>query len=499
MRVVKRMDEQKNENQEVQQVSEATPAKHTGKYLRIKLFALVMLVFFTVIATAAVTVFALTFGEKKVVEVINPVERTEFTKLYETYDVIKEKYYADFNEEAAINGAINGLVEALGDPYSDYMSVEESTSFNESLSSSFQGIGAEVQERNGYIMVVSPIKNSPAEAAGILPKDLILYVDKESIKGMSVNDAVQLIRGEKGTEVTLTIQREGVEQPFDITIVRDDIPVETVYGTLDENKVAHVQITTFGYDTYKEFAEVMADLEAQGMEKIVLDLRQNPGGSLTTAINIANMFVDAGKNILQTQEGQAQPIVYKAEGGKKYKLPMTVLIDEGSASASEILAGALSESQNIKLVGLTTFGKGTVQEVISNQDGSTLKLTTSKWLTANGTWVHEKGIKPDVEIAYPDYVSLAYIAPTNEYKVGSVDASVASAERMLEVLGYAPGTVDDVYDAATKGAVEKFQAANNLQATGILTGDTTFTLMEKLSEYVKDNDPMLEKAIELLK
>jgi carboxyl-terminal processing protease len=490
------MDEQKNENQTVQQIE---PVKSAGKFLRIKPFAFIMIIFFTIIATAALTIFALTFGEKNVVEVKVPSERAEFTKLYETYDMLKKKYYADFNDEEMVNGAVNGLIEALGDPYSDYMSIEESQSFNESLSSSFQGIGAEVQERNGYIMVVSPIKNSPAERAGILPKDTILYVDKESIKGMSVNDAVQLIRGPKGTEVTLTIQREGIEEPFEMTIVRDDIPVETVYGTLDENKVAHIQITSFSYETHKELAVILQDLEAQGMKKIVLDVRQNPGGSLPTAINIANLFIDEGKNILQTQDGQQKARIYKAEGGKKYKLPMVVLIDEGSASASEILAGALSESENIKLIGLTTFGKGTVQEVISNKDGSTLKITTGKWLTANGNWINEKGIKPDVEVPYPDYVTLAYVSPTTEFKVGSIDQSVSSAERMLEVLGYAPGTVDNVFDAKTEAAVKKFQSDNGLEVSGVLVGETTFSLMDSLSEYIKDNDPMLLKAKEMLK
>ena len=283
-----------------------------------------------------------------------------------------------------------------------------------------------------------------------------------------------------------------------MTLVRDDIPVETVYGTLDENKVAHIQITTFGYETHTELAALLQDLEAQGMEKIVLDLRQNPGGSLSTAINIANMFIDKGKNILQTQDGKQKAVVYKAEGGKKYKLPMVVLIDEGSASASEILAGALSESENIQLIGLTSFGKGTVQEVISNKDGSTLKITTGKWLTANGNWIHEKGIKPDVEVAYPDYVTLAYVSPATEFKVGSVDPSVSSAERMLEVLGYSPGTIDNVFDENTNEAVKQFQKQNNLEETGVLAGETTFTLLDALSAFIKENDPQLLKAKELL-
>jgi len=496
MRVVgKNMDEQKNDNEQVRQVE---PAKPAGNLIRIKPFAFIMVLFFTVIATAGITIFALTFGENKVVEVKVPVERLEFKELYDAYDLLKAKYYTEFDEELAVNGAINGLLESLGDPYSDYMTVEESKVFNESLSSSFQGIGAEVQERNGYIMVVSPIKNSPAERAGILPKDIILNVDDESIKGMSVNDAVQLIRGEKGTEVTLTIQRDGVDAPFEMTITRDDIPVETVYGTLDETKIAHIQITSFSYETYNELSEILADFESQGMRAIVLDVRQNPGGSLKTAIDISNLFIDKGKNILQVQDGKGDPIVYKADGGKKYKQPMIVLIDEGSASASEILAGALNESQNVQLVGVTTFGKGTVQEVLQQKDGSTIKLTTGKWLTANGNWINEKGIAPTVEVPYPDYVTLNYVNPKIEFKLGSIDQAVGSAERMLEVLGYSPGTVDNVFDDNTSEAVKQFQENNSIEATGILSGETTFTLLDELSSFVKENDPQLLKAKEIL-
>jgi len=489
------MDQQKNDNEQVRQVE---PAKPAGKLLRIKPFAFIMVLFFTIVATAGITILALTFGENKVVEVKVPLERAEFTKLYDAYDLLKLKYYTEFDEDLAVNGAINGLLESLGDPYSDYMTVEESEAFNESLSSSFQGIGAEVQERNGYIMVVSPIKNSPAERAGILPKDIILNVDNESIKGMSVNEAVQLIRGQKGTDVTLTIQREGVEAPFEMTITRDDIPVETVYGTLDENKIAHIQITSFSFETYNELTDILADFESQGMRGIVLDVRQNPGGSLKTAIDISNLFIDKGKNILQVQDGKGEPIVYKADGGKKYKQPMIVLIDEGSASASEILAGALQESQNVQLVGVTTFGKGTVQEVLEQKDGSTIKLTTGRWLTANGNWINEKGIEPTVEVPYPDYVTLNYVNPNTEFKVGSIDQAVSSAERMLEVLGYTPGTVDNVFDETTSEAVKTFQQQNDLEETGILAGDTTFALIDALSAFIKENDPQLLKAKELL-
>src|SRR5690606_34298710 len=197
-------------------------------YIRLKTFSFIMMVVALILATAGLTVFALTFGEDKAVEVNSP-ERREFQKLYSAYDEIQNKYYEDVDTEQLVNGAINGMVDSLGDPYSDYMNEEEAAQFMEGISSSFQGIGAEVQERNGYITVVSPIKNSPAEKAGVLANDQILEVDGESIQGFSTTEAVMLIRGEKGTEVTLTIQRGENADPIEITIVRDEIPIETVY------------------------------------------------------------------------------------------------------------------------------------------------------------------------------------------------------------------------------------------------------------------------------
>lgn len=492
------MDEQKRDEEQTeaseQQVKTDKPA---GKYLRMKPFAFIMLIFLTILCTAGLTIFALTFGEKKVVVVKEPVERTEFKKLYDAYDALQQKYYEDVNEEEVVYGAINGMFDALGDPYSDYMNKDEATSFNESLSSSFQGIGAEIQERNGYIMIVSPIKNTPAEKAGLQPKDMVLAVDGKSVKGMSSTEAVLLIRGEKGTEVTLTIQR-GDAASFDITLIRDDIPVETVYGDLDEAGIAHFQITSFSENTAEELEKLLIEYEKQGMNGIILDVRQNPGGYLKAAIDISNLFVEQGKTIVQIQERDLQPQIVAAENRSKYKQPITVLIDEGSASASEILAGALRESANAKIVGLSSFGKGTMQEVIYLEDGANLKFTTGKWLTPKGHWVNEKGITPDVVVEYPDYASLPYIDPSQQYEKGAQHIVVQTAERILQVLSYDPGEVNTVFDDATEDALKAYQADNDLEVTGILTGDTTYALMDAISEKLKTEDPQVLKAKELL-
>ncbi|MEG0259929.1 MAG: PDZ domain-containing protein, partial [Lysinibacillus sp.] len=277
------MDEQKkNDLEQQEQIPQQEKLKPAGQFISMKPFKFIMLMFFTILITAGLTIFALTFGEKKVVEVKVPVERAEFAKLYEAFDVLKKGYYTDLDNEKVVNGAINGMFDALEDPYSDFLVKEEDEQLQEGLSASFQGIGAEIQARNEHIMVVSPIKNSPAEKAGILPKDIILAVDGKSIQGKSANEAVALIRGEKGTAVKLSIKR-GEAEPMDMTIVRDDIPVETVYGEMLEGDIAHIQIISFSDHTYKELEKMLADYEKQGMKGIVLDLRQNPGGYLHLA------------------------------------------------------------------------------------------------------------------------------------------------------------------------------------------------------------------------
>ncbi|MGE7024503.1 S41 family peptidase [Solibacillus cecembensis] len=492
------MDEQKKDGeqheQDEQQVQVVKPA---GKFLRLKPFAFIMIMFLTILVTAGLTIFALTFGEKKVVEVKVPVERAEFKKLYDAYDNLNSKYYVEIDQEEVIYGAINGMFDALGDPYSDYMNQEEAKSFNESLSSSFQGIGAEIQERNGYIMIVSPIKNTPAEKAGLQPKDMVLAVDGKSVEGLSATEAVLLIRGEKGTNVTLKVQR-GDAEPMEITLVRADIPVETVYGDMGEDKIAHIQLTSFSEDTTEELEKMLKEYEKQGMKGIVLDVRQNPGGYLKGAIDISNMFVEEGKAIVQIEERNFAPQTVFADKRPKYKLPVTVLIDEGSASASEILAAALSESAGAKIVGLKSFGKGTMQEVLYLEDGANLKFTTGKWLTPKGNWINEKGIKPDVEVKYPDYATLSYIDPKQKYEVGSENAVITSAERILEVLGYTPGTVDNVFDEETEDALKQFQEANTLEVNGILTGETTYALLDAIGQKLKTDDPQIVKAKELL-
>lgn len=477
------------------------PQPATSRYIRIKPFSLVMLIFGLVLATAAVTFFALTVGDDKVVEVVKPQqvgnERKEFKKFYDAYDQMKQSYFDEIDEQVVIDGAINGMIDALGDPYSDYLNEQEAKQLNESISSSFEGIGAEIQESNGYISIVSPIKNSPAEKEGLLPNDVIIAVDNKSIHGMSSSEAVLLIRGEKGTTVTLTIRR-GEREPFDVKVVRDVIPIHTVYAEMLDDGIAHINITSFSENTYDELLEALEEMKAKGMKGLLMDVRQNPGGMLSSALDISDLFVEEGKNLFQTQEKGLPAEVYTASGGKKVDVPTALIIDDGSASASEILAGALKESAGVPLIGTKTFGKGTVQTPTQLSDGSNLKLTTAKWLTPNGNWIHKKGIAPDVEVQYPSYALLPYLDASEELKEGMVSSTVQAAEEMLEAVGYDPGEVDGLYDSQTERAVKSLQRDLKLTQTGILEGDTTYGLMEKLRKKIKEDDPQLVKAKEVL-
>lgn len=486
------MDDQKQNNEE-----DITEVKVASKYIKMKPFVFLLSIFALIVVTATITMIVLTWGDDKVVNIntANQAERSEFSKLYLAYDKLEEEYYKEVDEEAVINGAINGMIDALEDPYSDYMNRDEASQFNENISSSFQGIGAEIQERDGYINIVSPIKNSPAEKAGLMPNDKVLAVDGKDIKGYSASEAVLLIRGSKGTEVTLSIQR-GTSAQMEVTIVRDDIPIETVYAEMLDDQVAHIIISSFSTNTYDELLTAIDSMEKEGMKALVLDVRQNPGGLLSSAIDISNLFVEEGKNLLQI-EIQGDKEVTVATPGSRVKVPVTLIIDEGSASASEILAGALSESANVPLVGLNSFGKGTVQTVNDLPDGSNIKITTAKWLTPDGNWIHDVGILPDHVVEYPSYAMLPPLDTAITLKKNQSSEAVQTAEEMLKAVGYDVGVVDGNFDEQMNTAVKKFQSDNKLAVSGDIDGETSFLLMDQLRAKILEEDPQLIKAQEI--
>ncbi|PAE12031.1 peptidase S41 [Niallia circulans] len=456
-----------------------------------------MLLFVVVIAAAGITTIAFSFGDEPAVTVNN--QREEFNKLYTAYDTLMDNYYKDLNSVDLVNGAIDGMFTALDDPYSDYMNEEEAANFQQSISSSFEGIGAEIQQLNDSIVVVSPIKGSPAEKAGIKPNDKILTVDGESLQGMSSSEAVLLIRGEKGTNVELEIERSGASEPLKITITRDTIPIETVYGEMGKDKIVKIQITSFSEHTATELVDILNKYQEDGMKGIVLDLRHNPGGLLEEVKKIAGLFVPDGEIIYQIEHKNGTVEKVTSQNSSNMDIPLVVLIDGGSASASEILAGAVNQSANVPLVGVKSFGKGTVQQAKSFTDGSNIKFTVDKWLTPNGSWIHEKGIEPSYKVELPSYASLTMINPESKLKKGSNSEEVKTAQEMLKALGYDVDNTNGYFDDSTENAAKEFQKKEKLKEDGIITGETTTELMNKLREKLQKSDTQMKKAIEVLK
>ncbi|RBW71616.1 peptidase S41 [Bacillus taeanensis] len=428
----------------------------------------------------------------------------EFEKLEKTYNYISERYVKEIGEEKLLEGAIQGMVDVLEDPYSVYMDEKTAEEFMNSLDSSFEGIGAEVTMRNGRVTIVAPFKDSPAERSGLKPNDQIITINGESTEKLDLYEAVLKIRGEKGTVVTLGIERPGASDVIKVDVTRDQIPIETVYSDLlqsDGKKIGVIEITSFSSDTAKDFQAALKDLEQQGMDGLVIDVRGNPGGYLESVDAISKLLIPKDKPFVQIEDRDGKKERYFSANEEKKPYPIVGLIDRGSASASEILAGALKEAGGYDLVGEKSFGKGTVQQTIEMGDGSNLKLTMFKWLTPDGNWIHQEGIAPTVEVQQPDYF---YANPlTVEEEPLGYDMNneqIQSAQLMLKGLGFDTGRTDGYFSKQTEEAVQAFQEKNELSVTGKIDEKTAGKLQELIIEEVrnKENDIQLQKAVELL-
>ncbi|QSB49495.1 S41 family peptidase [Parageobacillus toebii] len=430
-------------------------------------------------------------------------DEKELKKVEQAYELIKKRYVEKVDDDKLIQGAIQGMISTLNDPYSVYMDEETSEQFTESLDSSFEGIGAEVSMINGKVTIVAPIKNSPAEKAGLKPNDQILRVNGESLEGLDLYEAVLKIRGKKGTTVQLDILRPGVKEVIKVKVVRDEIPIETVYDsvkTYNGKKVGYLEVTSFSENTAKDFKKKLAKLESEHIDGLIIDVRGNPGGYLQSVEEILKQFIPKDKPYVQIEERNGDKQRFYSDLTKKKPYPIAVLIDKGSASASEILASAMKEAGGYKLVGETSFGKGTVQQAIPMGDGSNIKLTLYKWLTPDGHWIHKKGVKPDVEVKQPDYFHVSPLHIEKELSFDMNNEQVKSAQQMLKGLGFDPGRTDGYFSKETESAVKAFQKANKLPQTGKIDKNTAEVLQAKVMDAIRDdnNDVQLKTAMKVL-
>jgi carboxyl-terminal processing protease len=422
-------------------------------------------------------------------------------KVEVAYDLISEKFFQDVNKGELVEGAIQGMLKTLNDPYSVYMNAETASQFNDALDSSFEGIGAEVTMMDGKLLIVAPFKNSPAEEAGLKPNDRIVKIDGSSIEGLDLYEATLKIRGKKGTKVKLEVLREGVSDPIEVSVKRDEIPVETVYS--DVKKVngvttGYIQITTFSENTAVDFKKQLAELEKKKVKGLVIDVRGNPGGLLSSVEQILQEFVTGKKPYIQIQERSGEVMKSFSNNKKKKTYPVVVLIDEGSASASEILAGALKEAEGYPLIGTKSFGKGTVQQAVPMGDGSNIKLTMYKWLTPNGNWIHKKGIQPDIPVKQPAYYYAHPLQIEKPLKPEMNNDQVKNAQQMLKGLGFMLDRSDGYYSKKTEQAVREFQIQQGIDANGIIDAKTAEHLQAEIYQQVQNekNDLQLQSAIE---
>lgn len=332
----------------------------------------------------------------------------KYAKVMTAEESIKKNFLKEVDDETLIDGQLKGMFEALKDPYSLYMTKEEFKDFMEHTKGVYGGIGVIVTPgEDNLITVVSPIEDTPGEKAGIKTGDKIIKVNGEEFSADKMDAAVKIMKGEPGTEVSLTILRqdkEGKTNEIEMKIVREEIRIKSVKSTVLEDKIGYIKITSFDDLTYKDFKSELNSLEKQNIKGIVLDLRNNPGGLLDVCADIADEFLGEGTIVYtETRNGERE---YLKSDKKKTDLPLVVLVNEGSASASEILAGAIKDTKRGELIGTKTFGKGIVQRIIKLPDGSGYKLTVSEYFTPNGTNIHGIGITPDVIIELPEDVEM---------------------------------------------------------------------------------------------
>lgn len=335
-----------------------------------------------------------------------PDEWKSYTPLiFEAWTHLQRDFYqAPLDpDKNLVNGAIAGMVRALGDQHTAFVDAQRAAISRTSLEGSFEGIGATVEMREGRLVIVAPIKGTPADRAGLLPNDIILQADDTPIRNMDINEAISLIRGPKGTAVTLTVQR-GNQPPFKVTIVRDTIRTPFIESRMIEGtNIAYVRLNQFGGPATDELRAALRELLAHRPSGLIFDLRRNPGGYLDTAVEIASQFLPSGRIVLIQKDKDGRTKEHRARGGGlATEIPMVLLVDGGSASASEIVAAALKDHQRATLIGVKTFGKGSVQNVHTLSDKSELRVTISRFFSPNGNEINGVGVTPHIVVEMTD-------------------------------------------------------------------------------------------------
>lgn len=471
-----------------------------GIRLWVFIVSLIATMLISVFITVALVITQLPKADNKLAFGI--FKKNELFQIEKVFYYLKQNYLdKDVTSEQLIQGALKGMAESVGDPYTTYLVNDETAQLDETVNGAFGGIGAELKSDQSRVVISTTMEGSPSQQVGLQADDVITKVNGEDMTGKTISEVVKKVRGEVGTDVVLTIERAGTS--LEVKLTRASIAINTVKAELDKEDatIGHVRITSFAKNTAEELEKAVKDLTEKGAKSFVFDVRYNPGGLLDQAYKVANMFLKDGEPIVQVEDRFGEKKIYKASssiGEFKITQPYVLLVNEGSASASEILAAAIKEGAGGQIVGTKTYGKGTVQSVVDITDNSELKYTNAKWLTPKGNWIHKEGVTPTKEVNLPDYAFLKIIDAKETLKVGSVSQNVLSAETILKGLGYSV-TVDGYFDEGTKEAVKSYQQKEGLTATGEVDEETAQKLMDSVRALIQQNDTQYQAAKELLK
>lgn len=337
-------------------------------------------------------------------EPILKFQNIDFNLFWDVWSLLEDKYVdnSKLDRQKLIYGAIAGMVHAVGDPHTEFLPPAEAEQFHQDIKGSFDGIGAEISIRKGILTIISPLKGNPAEIAGLKPGDKILKIDDKFTIDIALDEAVRLIRGPRGTKVRLTIARDGVDKPKEYIVTRDVIKVMIIETEQKPDGIFVIKLHQFTENAAFEFRKAVREFYQSGSKKLIFDLRNNPGGYLTVSIDIASWFIKDGDIVARERFADGSEDTYRSSGYQLLEhIPTVVLINEGSASASEIVSGALRDLKNIPLIGRKSYGKGSVQQVEELAKNSSLKVTVAKWMTPKGTEIDGKGLDPDIVVELP--------------------------------------------------------------------------------------------------